>query len=228
MKKIVLLTITLITFIGYAAEAQRRVYRQPSRTYAQPRQSYNSRSNDWYTPTFGVAIGANFSNVIESGYYGNYGSDGLVGLNVGFTADIPVVYPLSFAPEIRYSQKGYSVTDPDGIFTQRTHFIDLPLLAKFKVVPGFNVYAGPQFSFLLSTTNEWDNGVTIIRERYDNEGRDQRTYLDGVLGVSFDINRHVDIHGRYTVDFSAADYRGDTYIPRYRNQVWQIGLGFKF
>lgn len=225
MKKIILFTITLLSVITLTAEAQRRVYRQPMRrSYAQPQRHDN---RDWYTPTFGVAIGANFANVIESGYSNNYSSDGLVGLNVGFTADLPIVYPLSFAPEIRYSQKGYSVTDRSGEFTQRTHFIDLPLLAKFKVAPMFNIYAGPQFSFLLSTTNTFDNGTIITRERYSNDG-DEKTFLDGVVGVSFDINRNVDIHGRYTIDFAASDHRGDTYVPQYRNQVWQVGLGFKF
>src|SRR5689334_22903937 len=109
MKKIIFFTIGCLLVIS-TAEAQRRVYRQPRRVYVQPRytqhQHQQRNTNDWYTPHFGVAIGTNISNVIESGY-SNYSSGSLVGLNVGFTADLPIVYPLSFAPEIRYSQKGY-------------------------------------------------------------------------------------------------------------------------
>ncbi len=227
MKKIIFFTISCLLLVG-SVDAQRRVYRQPRRVYTQPRQAQHQqyRGNDWYTPTFGVAIGTNFSNVIESGY-SNYSSGTLVGLNVGLTADLPIAYPFSFAPEVRYSQKGYTVATTTGDFTQRTHFIDVPLLAKFKVAPSFNILVGPQFSFLLSTTNTFDNGTIITREHY-NDNDNQKTFLDGVIGVSFDINRNVDIHGRYTVNFQQTDGYGNTYVPEYRNQVWQIGLGFKF
>jgi len=151
-----------------------------------------------------------------------------VGFNAGITFDLPLIYPLSFAPEVLYSQKGYTAETSDGNFTQRTHYIDIPLLAKFRMGPAFNFYIGPQLSYLMSTTNTYDNGFTVTSEHYYENNYGHKSYLDGVVGVSFDINRNVDLHARYTLDLTQTNSYGDTYVPDYRNQVWQIGLGFKF
>jgi hypothetical protein len=230
MKKILFSALGLIIFVG-SVSAQRYYPRQrrAQPRYVQPRyvQEQKRSTTDFYTPKIGFAIGANVSNSINSNN-SNYNTGSLVGLNVGLTFDLPIIYPLSFAPEVRYSQKGYTVGTASGDFTQRTHFIDVPLLAKFKVAPTFNILVGPQLSYLLSTTNTFDNGFSTSTQQYYANNNGHKTYLDGVVGVSFDISRNVDIHGRYTIDFQATDSNGNTYVPNYRNQVWQFGLGFKF
>jgi hypothetical protein len=48
--------------------------------------------------------------------------------------------------------------------------------------------------------------------------------LGGVFGVSFDITPVIELRARYTIDLSS-NYDSDGYD--YRNQVWQIGLGFR-
>lgn len=213
--------------IAISADAQRRVYRQPVKRAPAPRYA-QPRSNNYFQPGFGFKIGANFSNSVSTRDYG-YTTGSLVGLNLGLFADLPIVQPISFAPEVLYSQKGYVVGTTYGNFTQRTHFIDVPLLAKFKVRPTFNILVGPQLSWLMSTTNTYDDGFVVTqRSTYDSDNNGHKTYLDGVVGVSFDINRNVDIHGRYNINLQKTDRYGNTYTPDYRNQVWQVGLGFKF
>jgi hypothetical protein len=54
------------------------------------------------------------------------------------------------------------------------------------------------------------------------------TFLDGVIGVSFDLNRNVELRARYTIDLNETDPYGNTFVPNYRNQVWQVGLGINF
>ena len=211
--------------IAISADAQRRYYGPRGRRVAQQRVQRNT--DNFYQPKFGLKVGANISNSVSR--YDSYNTGSLVGLNIGLTADLPIIYPLSFAPEVLYSQKGYTVGTNYGNFTQRTHFIDVPLLAKIKVAPAFNVLVGPQLSWLLSTTNTYDDGFLVTqRSTYDNRNNGHKTYLDGVIGVSFDINRNVDIHGRYAINLQGTDRYGNTYAPDYRNQVWQVGLGFKF
>jgi hypothetical protein len=93
------------------------------------------------------------------------------------------------------------------------------------LVPGFNFLIGPQVSFLTSTTNTYDNGFIITSQDHYNYSGD-KTFIDGVVGVSFDITPYFDLHARYTIDLNQA--RGDgIYVPDYRNQVFQFGLGFK-
>jgi opacity protein-like surface antigen len=225
MKKIFFLAVVMV--IAISADAQRRVYRQPVRRAPAPRYA-QPRSNNYFQPSFGFKIGANFSNSVSTRDYG-YTTGSLVGLNLGLFADLPIVQPISFAPEVLYSQKGYVVGTTYGNFTQRTHFIDVPLLAKFKVSPTFNILVGPQLSWLMSTTNTYDDGFMVTqRSTYDSDNNGHKTFLDGVVGVSFDINRNVDIHGRYNINLQKTDRYGNTYTPDYRNQVWQVGLGFKF
>jgi hypothetical protein len=112
---------------------------------------------------FGVAGGADFSNIIKTDDP-NFKTDYKTGFNAGVTLDIHLIGPLSFAPEILYAQKGYQAQTTFGQFDQRTNFIDAPLLAKFKLAPGFSVVAGPQVSFLLSTTNTYSNGFSTVAQ----------------------------------------------------------------
>ncbi|WP_214069933.1 porin family protein [Mucilaginibacter sp. dw_454] len=220
MKKILFFAICLL--VAGSVNAQRRYYHSPrGGSYAN-----NSNDDDFYQPKIGLEIGGNIANQISSNY-DNYSSGTVGGINAGLTFDLPIVYPFSFAPEVLYSQKGYQARTADGNFTQRTNFIDIPLLAKFKVGPAFNFLIGPQLSYLLSTTNTYDNGFDVTQEENYENRSGHKSYLDGVLGVSFDLNRWVDLHARYTVDLDKTDSYGNTYVPDYRNQVWQIGIGFR-
>lgn len=193
----------------------RRVRRPPPR----------SQFDDFYKPRVGITGGLNIANTINA-YDSGYSTGAIAGFNAGLFLDLPLIYPLSFEPEVLYSQKGFTAVTTDGNFTQRSNYIDVPLLAKFKLSPTFNFLIGPQVSFPVSTTNTYDNGFNITSEQYYNT-YGEGTVLDGVIGISFDLSRDVELRARYTIDLQQnqqnASYGGD-----YRNQVWQIGLGFKF
>ena len=177
---------------------------------------------------FGVAGGVNFSNIIKTDDP-NFTTSYRTGFNVGVTMDIHLIGPLSFDPEILYDTKGYKAQTTYGEFNQRTNFIDAPLLAKIKLAPGFSLIAGPQISFLMSTTNTYSNGFsTVVQQHYeDDSNKFRKSIIDGVLGVSIDLSSNVDLRARYTIDLQQDNVDGTTQTPKYRNQVWQIGLGFK-
>lgn len=225
MKKILLLLTMGLLFAG-SVSAQVYYY-GPRRVVRHPRRREVVRNNaDFYRVKVGITGGLNVANTVSSDY-ANYNTGTIAGFNAGLYMDVPLIYPLSFEPEVLYSQKGYSANDPDGHFTSRQNFIDVPLLAKFHLVPGFNFLIGPQLSFLTSTTNTYSTGFdTGSQDHYNYSGAN--TFLDGVIGVSFDLNRNVELRARYTIDFNATDPYGNTYVPEYRNQVWQVGLGINF
>jgi hypothetical protein len=218
MKKILFLAIALL--VAGSVSAQR---------YFMPHHRINQQDNndDFYTPSMGVEFGVNISNTVSSNN-SNYGTGALAGFNGGLTFNLPIFYPLSFAPEVIYSQKGFVANTTYGDYTQRTQFIDIPLLARFRAGPAFSIYIGPQLSYLISTTNTFNNGFNTSVEQNYNVNGNNKSYLDGVVGVSFDLNRSVDLHARYTIDTQVINTNGSTYVPNYQNQVWQIGLGFKF
>ncbi len=218
MKKILfLLTIGLLVAGSVSAQTY---YYGPRRVHRRPPPAQQRQDNDFYKVKVGLTGSLNLANTVDANSYNSTST--IAAWNAGLYFDVPLVYPLSFEPEVLYSQKGFAANLNDGThFTSRSGFIDVPLLAKFHVVPGFNFLIGPQLSFHTNTTNTYADGTT---DHY-NYGTDNGMLLDGVIGVSFDINRSVELRARYTLDLSN-NYDADN--QDYRNQVWSIGLGFTF
>jgi opacity protein-like surface antigen len=223
MKKIILSLICLLSLAG-SVSAQRIYYR---RHRPHPR-AYQQRPQDDKVK-FGVVAGVNVSNVINANDR-NFSTGTLAGLNAGVSLDVPLHFPFSFEPELLYSGKGYSAVTSTGEFTQRTNWIDLPLLLKIKMAPGFNFVVGPQISFLLSTQNSFNNGYDIATQTLYNNATDgyNKTLIGGVFGVSFDLSPNVELRARYNIDLQSTTINGVSDVPQYNNQVWQFGLGFKF
>jgi hypothetical protein len=219
MKKILFLAVCLF----FACSVKAQYYSGPRSPYGQRHRHHRQdRFENDQKITVGFEAGLNISNTVDA--YNSYFSTGTIaGFNAGITFDIPLVNNLSFAPEVLFSQKGFTAITDNGDFTQHSNFIDVPLLAKFKLAPGVNFSVGPQVSFLTSVNNTYGPNFQIDQNNYDYIGN--RTFIDGVFGVSFDVTPMVDIHARYTIDLNPVD--GNAYISPYRNQVWQFGLGFK-
>ena len=230
MKKLVflfaicLLAVGSVSAQGYYYGPQRRVVRRPP-----PRR----QADDFYKVKVGIAGGLSLANTVDA-YNENYTTGTIAAFHVGLTLDVPIIYPLSFAPEVLFSQKGFSTQTNDNTtgnqvnFTQRSNFIDVPLLAKIHVGPYVNFVFGPQVSFPLSTTNTYNDGATQLERDHYNTTSD-RTVWGGVVGVGFNLSRDVELRLRYTVDFEETDdnaYFNNGYD--YRNQTFQVGLGFKF
>jgi hypothetical protein len=213
MKKLLLAAMVLL-IVGTADAQRRHGYRR------------QRVSDDYYRPRVGLTGGLNIANTISS-RNSDFSTNTKLGANVGLFVDVPIVYPLSFQPEILYSQKGYRANTIYGDFAQRANFIDVPLLLKLKLAPAFNILAGPQISFLMNTRNTYYDGFNVIQQdRYTYNG--DKTFIGGVLGVAIDLNRNVELRGRYTVDFRENNPNGSSGVPAFKNQVWQVGLGFKF
>ncbi len=216
MKKIFLFAIGLL----FAGSVSAQNYYGPP--HHDPRRHTNrNRYDDFYQPKIGLEVGMNIANTLD--YYNPYyGTNSLIGVNAGLTFEMPVSYPFSLVAEVLYSQKGYKGFDGTTEFTQRTHYIDVPLLAKFRIVKGFNFLVGTQLTFPVSTTNTYYGYNSSYQNNYYDYG--SKSYLAGVIGVSFDLNKYVDLHGRYAIDFGS-NY--SAYGNSYLNQVWQVGLGIR-
>jgi hypothetical protein len=218
MKKIHLLVLFLL--LAGTVSAQYYDPNAPRR----PRRQRPQRQQVQNPVQVGLTVGLNNSNIVDAN--NSYRETGVVsGFNAGVTFEAPVAYNFSFAPEVLYSQKGYFAETVDGNLTQRYNFIDVPLLAKFRIGPGFNFLIGPQLAFLVSSNTTFDNGFTVTNQNnYNYSG--SNVFVDGVIGLSFDFSPYVDIHTRYAIDLNQTN-SNSTVIPDYRNQVWQVGIGIK-
>lgn len=179
---------------------------------------------------FGIKGGASFSNIIKDDGNNDFKTDYLVGFNAGVTLDIKLLENLAFTPELLYATKGYKLESGLGKFTQTTHFIDVPILASIKLAEGFNVVAGPQVSFLMSTNNKFETGFGTAEQKIveDESDRFKKSLLGGIIGARFDVNNRVGIYGRYSLDFQKNNENGSTTTPEFKNQGFQVGLGLKF
>ncbi|MBB5624239.1 hypothetical protein HDE69_005336 [Pedobacter cryoconitis] len=203
MKKIFILAIGL--FVATAANAQDKI-------------------------KFGVKAGLNLSDIIKGDGNNNFDTKVKTGFNAGVTVEIPLIAGLAFTPEVLYSQKGYKLTSSLGEFRQTTSFIDVPILASFRLGSSFNIVAGPQVSFLLSTKNKFDNGFGTVEQTNVEKDSDRfkKSLVGGLIGFRYDINEKFDIHGRYALDFQKNNENGTSSTPEFRNQVFSVGVGIKF
>ncbi|WP_026897595.1 porin family protein [Daejeonella oryzae] len=178
--------------------------------------------------SFGVKAGANLSNIIKTDDE-SFKTDFKPGLHAGLTMEIGLGNTFSFAPELMFSQKGYKSERTLGTLTQTTNWIEIPVLAKIQAAPKFNIFLGPQVSFLTKTTNKFE-GSFGTAEQTINEDSDnfRKSIAGGVVGAGFDITPKIGLSARYALDFQKNNENGTSETPVFRNQVIQAGLGFKF
>jgi len=203
MKKMFILAIGL--FVATAASAQDRI-------------------------KFGIKGGLNYSDIIKGDGNNNFDTESKAGFNAGITLEIPLIAGLQFTPEVLYAQKGYKNTYSSGTFKQTTNFIDVPILASFRLGSSFNIVAGPQVSFLLSTKNKFENNFGTVEETRveDDSDRFKKSLVGGLIGFRYDVNKNVDVHGRYALDFQKNNEDGTNRTPEFKNQVFSVGVGVKF
>src|ERR1700748_1200868 len=110
--------------------------------------------------------------------------------------ELPVSYPFSVQPEIMFSQKGFDAVTVNGSFTQRTQFLDIPVLAKFNLNRSFNFYIGPQISYMAGLKNTYNEGFNTGSESfYDNTSN--KLFYAGVIGASVNVTQHIEMRARY-------------------------------
>ena len=174
-------------------------------------------------PTVALTAGAALTNATGGS---NFNTSSLAGFNVGFAFDLPISNMLSIAPEILYAQKGYNAITQFGNFTQRSQYIDVPVLAKIKVGSQLNLYAGPQISYFVSANNSFSGSFTEAQQQnYTNNG--SNLLLQGVIGAGINVSHKVELRARYAIDMQGKYTNGNNSIPSYRNQAVQLGFGFR-
>lgn len=178
---------------------------------------------------FGFKAGVNFSNVYdEEG--NNFVADGKTGLAAGVFLSVPFGKVIGFQPELIYSQKGFKATGSvlgfDYDYKRTTTYLDIPLLLQIKPSSNFILLAGPQFSYLLETNNEFNNTSNTVEEEINGDNY-KKNIFGFVVGADVNLDQFV-IGGRLGWDISKSDSNGNSDSPRYKNQVIQVTLGYRF
>ncbi len=183
----------------------------------------------------GIKAGVNLSN-----YYVHDVSD--QDLKTSFHAGIffksPINDRVSLQPEVLFSQKGstlhYNNVFASGTLDLTTNYIDVPILFRFDLVPGFYITAGPYVSFLINATvkDADPNGSTKFEDELDRSDFNEFDWgVAGGLGFeigAFNIGARYN-YGLMTVGKEQTNMLGQTYrYPDGKNSVGQVFVGFAF
>src|SRR3546814_733744 len=194
---------------------------------------------------FGVMGGANLANLTKStgtDLYGEeyseetYGNTIKPGLALGVYANVPFAGNdvVSLNPELFYSQLGAKYESDDGNveINRNLHFIELPVLLKFNIVPAFHIVAGPSFSYLVGGKDKFDGEGTVFGIDIDAEGEQEldiddfnRAGIGGTVGLGFDATENFKVFGKYSLGFTDLLKNDDS--EAFNSNI-QVGVGYAF
>jgi len=204
MKKIIL-SAALLMAVGFSASAQEDI-------------------------KFGVKAGVNFATFggdIED-------ADSRTGFHAGVVAEFKLSENFSIQPELLYSQMGAKFKD-SGSFggfsysyeqTSKFDYLSLPILAKYYVLEGLSIEAGPQVGYLLSAKNEVKGDSEDVLASGDVKDGSKSVDFGVAGGLAYDLPIGVFFQARYYAGLSNVnDNDGDLDV---KNSALQISVGYKF
>lgn len=187
---------------------------------------FGASSNAQEYWNFGVKGGVNFSNMSSSGFEEN---NSRTGFHLGVLAEIPVSERFSVQPEVLYSTQG---TEARRVFSgeriegeYQLDYVQVPVIAKFYVIDGLALEAGPSFNFLVE--EEYDFESNNLDLETDSEFASTFEF-GGAVGASYKFNNGFFLNGRYVLGFTDAFDSDNFDDDAIKNNGIQLGDGFQF
>lgn len=160
------------------------------------------------------------------------------GFFAGTYATIPVGDAFSFEPALYYSQKGYELK---GSFSFKgldflaanakanltSQYIDIPLLLKGNF-DGFQVFAGPQVSYLVQAdlkTTAGALGINVLNKKIDASSQFNRWDAVVTGGIGYQFANGVNVMASYDYGLSRVD--ANRSLNSYTQDI-KVGIGFRF
>lgn len=179
----------------------------------------------------GAKLGFNYSNVWDSEGE-EFKAEGKFGFVGGGFLSIPILDVFSFQPELLFSQKGFKATGrllgADYNISRTTNYLSLPLLAGFTPIKFVTILAGPQYSYLMKQTDEFENATTTVAQEQEfvNDNIRDNTF-SFLIGADFKMEQMI-LSTRLGWDLLNNNGDGTTTTPRYKNTWWQLTIGYRF
>ena len=192
----------------------------------------NAQTEDRRTElTLGAKVGANYSNVYDSNTE-DFVADEKFGLAVGGFVTIPLGSLFAIQPEVLFSQKGFKgsgkLLGVNYDYTHTTNYLDVPLLLAIRPTSSISIVAGPQYSYLLSSKNDFTSDIANAdqEQEFDNDNIRKNT-LCLVGGLDINVSNLV-LGIRAGWDTKTNDGEGGSETPRYKNMWYQATVGYRF
>lgn len=148
--------------------------------------------------------------------------------HAGAVVEFKIAKNFSIQPELLYSEQGaeYKTVEEGMLVNAKFKFsyINLPVLAKYYIIEGLSIEAGPQIGFRTSAKVEAEiPGIGSGEIDF----KDSTEAIDFALvgGVAYDLPVGVFFQARYNAGLSKINNDGDGSI---KNGVFQFSVGYKF
>ena len=180
---------------------------------------------------FGPKAGVNFANLSNLD-----DSEMKIGFHVGAVTEIKFNDKFSIQPELLYSAQGakssYTFLNQNIESTLSLDYVNIPIMAKYYIVDGFSVEAGPQVGFLVKAESEVEggnmSGTTDVKDNF-------KSVDFGVnFGVAYDLPNGFFANARYNLGLAKVyedvelSNNSTVSFSDAKNSVIQVGLGYKF
>ncbi|GHB35125.1 porin family protein [Mongoliitalea lutea] len=160
---------------------------------------------------FGVRAGANVSNINQFAFANR------VGIHLGGYYTYDWKEDVILEAGIYFNQKGYNDQKNTNV-SDFFNYISIPVLARYKFLDQFNVFAGPQ-AHILSSRKRNENGTisktTMILRGYD---------LSALAGVGMDLPQGINVQIAYDYGLISINYF-DFIV---KNRSLQLSVGKRF
>lgn len=175
----------------------------------------------------------------------SYAPDGAItkqmrpGFYAGVYATLPLGPGFAIEPGINYSEKGtvlkgtlpfpkLDFLNANVTGTARLAYVDVPVLAKVFITPGFYLYAGPQASFLVSgkaRVRAGALGINAYQDDFDISNQLRKVDFSAVGGLGYQFENGLGLSAGYDYGLSSLDTnnRFDA-----QNRVIKVGANFSF
>lgn len=170
---------------------------------------------------FGVRGGVNFATIANENSDMD-SPDSRTNFYAGLVAELPMHERFSLQGEVFYSGQGFERNIPlvDEKMKYKADYIQVPLLAKFYIVEGLSVAAGPQFGFKVNEKIDYNPSGDSVEFDAD----ELKTFdFQGTAGLEYKFDNGLFVQGRYSYGFS--DLIKDNSI---HTSVFSAGLGYMF
>ena len=192
-----------------------------------------------FAQQFGIKGGMNVSSLSEDSELSDQGSK--IGFNAGVFMNAPIAENFSIQPELIYNNLGSKVylseVDVNGTtyrneYARHLDYITVPVMFQYNATPNFYLEAGPEFGLLVSAKDKLkstENGTTQNVSTNDLNTDDFNKFNFGVgLGAGYYFTPNIGLTARYVAGFTdIAKDRADN-SDAVKNNVFQVGLAYKF
>lgn len=180
---------------------------------------------------FGIKGGINYSDLSVDNVKNE---TAITGYHAGVYARINISDHFAMQPEVLYSAKGAKVDLlPYGTTTFKLNYVDVPLLAVYRINKNINIHAGPYFSVLIDAAAKNNSSDSTFNFEKEIDKHNFQTEDYGIsAGLGFDIlffNLGVRYNrGLQTISKSNI-FKGSAYkFDNAQNAVFQVYAGIHF